>query len=380
MKKKIAIIGAGVAGLTFANLVKQNSNFEFIVYDKKKNLSLEEGFGIQLGVNSVSILNKIGFDKVEAEKIYHPQKINFYSMASNKICDLDLSKFNKAETKYTTLQRSTLIDFLKNDIYSQHLRFGKQINKISELKDKILINFDDNTKDLVDYLIAADGIFSNTRSFLHGDKNKPKFKNAIAIRTILKSKNDINIDEENINLMMGSNAHLVIYPMNNNNQLNLVCIVREKRFDPNLKDLINKKVLTQNPNLKDLFLGDLKLWPLYSSNIIIPSPNKNVFYLGDAFHGLLPTMAQGASQSIESAYELFNLLKDNNKNANNIYFKTRSERVKIIKKRSELNFFTFHISNSIIQKMRNIILKYLVKNNNFINSYLGAVYKKSKYF
>ena len=36
MKKKIAIIGAGVAGLTFANLVKQNSNFEFIVYDKKK--------------------------------------------------------------------------------------------------------------------------------------------------------------------------------------------------------------------------------------------------------------------------------------------------------------------------------------------------------
>ena len=105
MKKKIAIIGAGVAGLTFANLVKQNSNFEFIVYDKKKNLSLEEGFGIQLGVNSVSILNKIGFDKVEAEKIYHPQKINFYSMASNKICDLDLSKFNKAETKYTTLQR-----------------------------------------------------------------------------------------------------------------------------------------------------------------------------------------------------------------------------------------------------------------------------------
>ena len=82
-----------------------------------------------------------------------------------------------------------------------------------------------------------------------------------------------------------------------------------------------------------------------------PYPKK-VFYLGDAFQGLLPTMAQGASQSIEGAYELFNLLKENNKDAHNIYFRNRSERVRIIKKRSDLNFFAFHISNSIIKKVR----------------------------
>jgi 2-polyprenyl-6-methoxyphenol hydroxylase-like FAD-dependent oxidoreductase len=41
------------------------------------------------------------------------------------------------------------------------LRFGKKIKEVSELKDKILIKFDDNTNDLVDYVIAADGIFSN---------------------------------------------------------------------------------------------------------------------------------------------------------------------------------------------------------------------------
>ena len=31
---------------------------------------------------------------------------------------------------------------------------------------------------------------------------------------------------------MGSNVHLVIYPINNKNELNLVCIIREKKFDP----------------------------------------------------------------------------------------------------------------------------------------------------
>ena len=30
-----------------------------------------------------------------------------------KICDLNLTKFNTSETKYTTLQRSTLIEYLK---------------------------------------------------------------------------------------------------------------------------------------------------------------------------------------------------------------------------------------------------------------------------
>ena len=377
MKKKIAIIGAGIAGLTFANLIKKNSDFEFMVYEKKESLPLEEGFGIQLAVNSVSILNKIGFDNIQLEKVYHPKKVNFYSIDNNKICELELTKFNNKKDKYTTLQRSTLIEFLKDNIYTQHLRFGKRIKKVSEIKNKILINFDDNTNDLVDLVIAADGMFSNTRSFFEKDKNKPKFENAIAIRTILKSKNNLNFDQKNINLIMGSNLHLIIYPINNKNELNIVCIIREKKFDPDsIKDLINKKVFSQNLNLKDLFQGDLKSWPLYSMNTAPPSSNKKVFYLGDAFHGLLPTMAQGASQSIEGAYDLFNLIKENNKDAHNIYFKNRLTRLKTIKRRSNFNFFVFHISNSLIQKVRNIILKCLVKNKKFISRYLGEVYNK----
>jgi len=375
MKKKIAIIGAGVAGLTLAKLIKKYSDYEFIVYEKEKSLSLEEGFGIQLAVNSVSILNKIGFNRIKSEKIFHPQKINFYSIDNYKICDLELSTFNSEKNKYTTLQRSTLIEFLKDEIYTQHLRFGKRIKKVSELKDKILINFDDNTNDLVDYVIAADGIFSSTRAFFEKKNNKPKFKNAVVVRTILKAKNILNIDDKNINLIMGSNVHLVIYPINNKKELNLVSIIREKKFDPDsINDLINKKVLSQNPNFKDLFQGDLKSWPLYASNTALPSSNKKVFYLGDAFHGLLPTMAQGASQSIEGAYDLFNLLKENNEDVHNIYFKNRLTRVKTIQKRSNFNFFAFHISNPLIQKIRNTILKYLVKNKKFISRYLGEVY------
>ena len=86
MKKKIASIGSGIAGLTVAKLLKTNSDFEVTVYEKEKTLSFQEGYGIQLAPNSVSILNKIGFGNMENSNIFNPSKLNFYSTNNNKIC------------------------------------------------------------------------------------------------------------------------------------------------------------------------------------------------------------------------------------------------------------------------------------------------------
>ena len=375
MKKKIAIIGAGIAGLTLANLIKKNSNNEFMLYEKQESLSLDEGYGIQLSTNSIKILNKIGFDKIEKEKIFHPSGVNFYSIQNKKICHLDLTQFNSKNVKYTTLKRSTLIEFLKDDIYTQHLRFGKRIKEVSEIKEKVLIKFDDNTNDLVDIVVAADGIFSNTRSFFEKKKNEPKFKKAVAIRTILKSKSELNIDEESISLMLGKNCHIVIYPLNKNKELNLICIAREKNYNPdNIKPLLDK-VIMQNSKLENIFKTDLKSWPLYFTPKILPSSNKKVFYIGDAFNGFLPTLAQGAGQSIESAHELFNLIEEDKEDIQNVYFQERLKRAKLVRKRSNINFFAFHFSSSILQGIRNFFMKLLIKRKSFISSYLGAVYK-----
>ena len=376
MKKKLAIIGAGIAGLTLANFIKKHSDHDFMVYEREESFALDEGYGVQLATNSIKILNEINFNKISNEKKFNPSFLDFYDIQNKKICDLNLTKFNTSETKYTTLQRSTLIEYLKEDIYTQHLRFGKKIKEVSELKEKILIKFDDNTNDLVDYVIAADGIFSNTRSFFEKKKNTPKFKKALAVRVILKSKLDLNINEQNISLMMGGNTHIVFYPINKKKELNMVCIIRSKKYDPdNIKSLVEEVVLKQNPSLKKLFDNDIKSWPLYFTPNILPSTNKKVFYIGDAFNGFLPTLAQGAGQSIESAHEIFTLLQKNKLDKNNTYFEVRSKRAKIIRKRSNFNFFAFHFSSSIMQKIRNIFLKFLVKRKTFIRGYLGKVYK-----
>ena len=376
MKKKIAIIGSGIAGLTLANLLNKNSTFEFRVYEKTQDHIIEEGYGIQLATNAIKILNQIDFNQVNQKKIYHPKMLDFYDLQNKKICELNFERFNTQDAKYTTLQRSTLIEFLRAKVYKEYLKFDKQIKEVSKLKDKILIKFNDNTNDLVDYVVVADGIFSSTRSFFEKKKNSPIFKKAIAIRTVISSKSELQVNEQNISLFMGANVHLVVYPINQNQELNLVCIVRTKKYDPeNLQTLINEKVIAQNSNLKNLFQNKIKSFPLYATPKILPSSNQKVFYIGDAFNGLLPTFAQGAGQSIESAYELFNLLKKDNLNIANKYFKARSKRIKVVRRRSNLNFLVFHISNAILQKIRNLILKFLIKRKGFIKNYLGTVYK-----
>ncbi len=377
MKKKIGIIGAGIAGLTIGNLIKKNPNFEVMIYEKEKTLVLDEGYGVQLAPNSVSILNKIGFSSIDNNNFFNPSKLNFYSADNNKICYLDLTRFNTDTVQYTTLKRSILIEFLKDNLFTNNIKFGKEVKKFLKIKEKILINFTDNTNDLVDFVIVSDGVFSRTKSIIENKIIKPHYNGSIAIRTIINSSKEFNYESKNISLVMLPNAHIVIYPINKKNELNLICIVRQRSLkNQDARSLIKKEVLFQNKNLENLFKGHLELWPIYVTKKPSKSIHENVFYLGDAFFTFPPTMAQGASQSIEAANELFNLLSDNTKEKENLYFEKRLKRTNLINSRSKLNYFSFHLSNPFMVQTRNFMLKRIIKSKKFLDSYLGNIYQE----
>ena len=174
---------------------------------------------------------------------------------------------------------------------------------------------------------------------------------------------------------MCPNAHLVLYPVNED-EFNFVAILRNKAntSDGENRELL-KHAMEQN-NLNFLFEKTISFWPIYSSNEPTISKYKNIFYLGDAFYTFPPTMAQGASQSIESAEELFKVLENDNNNKYDNYFENRLERVKVINRRSNFNFFAFHLCNSFFVIVRNFILRKLIYNNKFIDTFLGRVFRK----
>ena len=62
---------------------------------KNTSVVLEQGYGVQLSVNSIKILNEIGFQKLENSEKFTPEKIDFYSNENlKKICELDITNFN----------------------------------------------------------------------------------------------------------------------------------------------------------------------------------------------------------------------------------------------------------------------------------------------
>jgi len=381
--KKVAIIGGGISGLYIASLLRQNSNYEIMVYERNNSVNLEKGYGIQLSVNSIKLLNKIGFQNVSLKEKFFPNRVNFYSLKNkNKICDLDISAFNDSEDKYSTLQRFTLIDFLKNKLPSNLINYNKKVIEVQNVSEIIKVIFEDNSSIECDYLIISDGIFSKTRSLIANKEIKPKYFESIAVRATIDQNDLHNIDPNNISLFLGSNLHSVVYPVNKSGQFNFVSILRKSLNSQELadyslfdsKDFVSSVLLEISKQIDSNIienLKDVKCFPVFVSTEIFQPKNKNIFLIGDAFFTFPPTFAQGASQSIEVAYELY----QNFENENNQFNPKRIKRTKMIDRKSRLNYFAFHLSNPLLSFVRNLLMRYLVKNSKFINSYLGKIYK-----
>ena len=375
--KNIAIIGAGISGLFLANLLEKNTSFNYKIFEKKTSLDLSDGYGIQLSVNSINLLNKIGFQKMNVSDIYFPKKVNFFDAKElKKICDIDLAQFNFENSRYTTLKRSKLIEFLLSNIPEEKIIFNSDLINIEE-QEKLRLSFRDNNKEEFHYLVSADGVYSRTKEILFKKEGLPEYFNSIALRGNIQ-----NFENKDISLYLGPNFHFVIYPINKNNEFNFISIIRKELIEAEIsnRNMFNDKTFTNNLinqissktnlNLTEI-VKEVKCFPIFVSKKIQIPKFKNVFLTGDAFFSFPPSFAQGASQSIEAANELFNDLNDNSTN----YYKTRILKTKQINSRSSINHFAFHLANPINVFFRNIFLKHLSKNKNFLENYLGKIYK-----
>ena len=377
--KKVAIIGAGISGLFIANLFQKNLNYQITVYEKNSSTDLDEGYGIQLSVNSVKLLNQIGFDKFQNDKKFTPNKINFYSLKSlNKICELDITDFNLEDCKYTTLKRSDLINFLKTDLDSL-IKTDHSISKIDQENQKIKLTFKNYENFECDYLIISDGVFSKSKNLISNNQIQPRYSNTLAIRGMIP--NSSKIDRKNISLFLGPDVHHVIYPVSPNGDLNFIAIIKynlslneQKNYSLFSDENFVKKILENVPLEMKQFLGEvkeLKIFPVFISKNFFKSKNNNIHFIGDAFFAFPPSFAQGASQSIEGAYELFKSIENNTEDD---FFKKRVSKTKMVNNRSKINQFAFHLSHPLTIFLRNLFLKKIVKNKKFLETYLGKIY------
>ena len=165
-------------------------------------------------------------------------------------------------------------------------------------------------------------VFSKSKNLISNNQIQPKFNNTLAIRGIIS--NSSKIDCKNISLFLGSNFHHVIYPVNPNGDLNFIAIMKynlstdeQKNYSLFKNENFIKRILDNVPvEIKEFFdkIKELKIFPVFVSENFFKTKNNNIHFIGDAFFAFPPSFAQGASQSIEGAYELFKSIENNTEN------------------------------------------------------------------
>ena len=375
MKNKITIgiVGGGVAGLVFANFLKDSSRFKIKIFEKKE-FTIKPATGIQISNNARRILNKINFNQIDTGKFSEVHKVNIFQYENkNKIAELNINYFNNDKEEYVSLDRNHLITFLLSELKKKIEVYHEEVISIQNNT----IHCSNKLDEKFDVIIVADGIFSRFAN--KAWEGSLKKINALAYRGVIRGYDSGTT--KNVDLFLGNNRHFVFYPINKSGDFSFTSIFasNSNSLSSDYSSASSSEELlgissNANDEIKKIIssASNVYKWPIYHRPTINYGQDQ-VFIIGDASHAMPPFHAQGAAQAIEDSFCLAQMFEKNILNIS--HFKSiRASRVEMISSKSYRNLFIYHLSNSFLKKVRNILIKIICKYPLISKFYFGKIY------
>ena len=350
-KNFIAIIGAGISGLALG-IMLQKKQIPCVIFEKSQKIG-EHGAGISISQNGLKVLENL--DLLEEFNLQSRQPQNALFFSSHK-------KIKKISANVTTSTRRTLFKNLLDKYlsYDGEIHFGKEVVDI-EIENKIL-TFKDGNSFSVKHIAACDGIKSSCQEMVLSEFNEPKYSGYYVWRTIFTSK------QTNIHFHLGSNFHVVTYPVDNK-RVSLVAAIKSRnkqneswKQEGSIQNLfleIPRSITDKYPSIHNNY-GVYK-WGIFLRPNVKTLFDKNITYLGDAAHPIVPFIGQGACLALEDAY-IFGSLLYKHKNDLSLaqikYNELRIKRIRSIYKKSLNQGKLNHLSNPFFVFLRNLFMKY----------------------
>ncbi|MBG1231026.1 FAD-dependent monooxygenase [Aestuariivirga litoralis] len=280
----VSIVGAGIAGLAAA-IGLARAGKSVILYERAAKFE-EIGAGLQLGPNAVRALQALGaWDTVEPIT-YAPPAIRILNGKSGRLLkevELGAAFERRFGQPYRVAHRADLHNALvtvARGMGGIEIRLGAEIDATA----------------LQGQVIAADGVRSLTRAKLFPGSEAQPVPDLIFRALVPMPKSGAGLDC--VNLWLYPGGHVVHYPVGQEKKLNLVSVTQgqrpEQHFASVSSELQNRLALA----------APWREWP---GAYVPPLPSwqkDNITLIGDAAHGTLPFLAQGAAMALEDAAAL----------------------------------------------------------------------------
>lgn len=359
--ESVAIVGAGIAGLTAA-IMLEKLGFEVRVFESAEEIR-GIGAGMGLASNAIKAFEYLNLDREVISICNHLKDFEISDAKGKIIISADTKRIKQSyNTDNFAVHRADLHKLLLSKIHPEKIETKKKLVDLRILNEKVEIEFKDGKVGEFDFVIGSDGVNSRIRQLFH-PKSKPRYAGYWCWRGVVENPN------ENLNKSIetwGENGRFGITPLTENRIYWYACIgsnlkdgvpefgLKELKGQfknyhqriPEILNLTSKKDLISNP------IVDIKPISRYHFD--------RVLLLGDAAHATTPNMGQGACMAIEDVAVLQDELRKNDwQTACANFEKRRLKRTHYIIRTSKLAGKFAQVENQFLISTRNYLLRNL---------------------
>ncbi len=351
MKDEIAIIGAGLGGLTCA-LALARAGRQVAVYEQAPELG-EVGAGITLSPNSSRIMIALGLEAGMRRLGVVPPRQLTQNLQTGKVL-VERTRGAEAEAQYGApyihLHRADLHGMLADALEHAQpgaIQLGHQLERISSDHSCAELGFTGGTSTSASLAIGADGVKSPTRECLFATQ-PPLFTGQVAWRGVLpRSALPEEVQTLDPGIWIGEKRLFMRYPIRGQELVNYVAFVNIEGWEdegwaiPSTREELLSHYADAEPQLKAMIAATppelLFKWALHAREPLDSWIAGSVTLLGDAAHGMLPFMGQGAASAMEDGMVLARCLTQFSKaEALERYEAARLDRTTMVQTQSRL--------------------------------------------
>jgi salicylate hydroxylase len=237
----IAIIGAGIAGVTLAiALSEHNPNLSLTIYESRPEFS-EVSAGVGFGPNALKAMGLISpklisaYDRVKTPNQWPEKEHLWYEFRWADTGKLVMQVESERGFAHCNASRVHLLASFVNLVpKTVKVEFGKKVvdvqgyDGVSEEKGKARIRFEDGTDAFADAVVGCDGIRSACRRILLGENEQSAhaiYSGKYAYRKVVQMKKAIEAvgpEVGNRQIYLGKGGHVLTFAIRGGQMLNVV--------------------------------------------------------------------------------------------------------------------------------------------------------------